>query len=161
MRSVWLGTQLYSFPENAGVGNCLVRFSRLLRLIGRRRTLSVDKPQVYDRRLIFILFSGGPGRNFVPRPTDRKDYAQPPSTFDPRSLLGTLYKAFLLPPKFDPRKSPSLFSHSPPHRKKMSLEVPGSRAHRVRGASAIVSGRGGHPYPFHRRQSTINPCTIR
>ena len=152
------------FPGESreSIGNCHVKFPQLLRLIGwcrRRRTLSVDKPQVNDHRLIFIFFSERPGRNFVPRSTDRKDCAQ--ATFDRRSLLGTLYKAFLLSPKFDPRKTPSLSSHPPPHRKIMSLEVPGSRAPRVRGASAIVSDHDGYPYPSHHRQSTINPCTIR
>ena len=68
-------------------------------------------------------------------------------TFDIRSLSGTPYKTLLLSSTFDPRKPLSLSSHPPSHRKTMSLEVPGTRAPRVRGASAIVSDPDGYAFP--------------
>lgn len=74
---------------------------------------------------------------------------KPSGTFDIRSLLGTPYKTLRLSSTFGLKKISSLSSHPPSHRKAMSLEVPGARAPRVRGASSIVSDRDG--YAFHHQ----------
>ena len=80
MRSVWLidATLQLSGECHRSLGKCRGIFPRLLRLIGerwRRRALSVDKLQTYDRRRIYFLL-GRSRQEFVPRSTDQKDLVQ-------------------------------------------------------------------------------------